>query len=575
MRVIMKRFAIPAVALALWLPSVANAESVEIDGKTYKINRLIERQIAPGTTYMRLQLPEIPVNINMVVADMDNEYVRVENSPAKGSSKGVELISAAAQRLSTEGHKVVAGQNANFWAVSSQAPDGKMFGNVTRNASIRNGMIVTECNMGKEKAFGGPEDFTGIMGISPDKDIFLDFCTPSVGIRINDRIAIYSVAQCNKGVHPDEIGMYNRFYGQSKEFVPISAEYGDGGFYQAAPAGDALEVILDLEEGESWMGGRFINFVVKEVRDNGGKGTLGDHDLALVARGAGKAKMGTVNVGDKVALKYAFKFNPSGAPEYPLVETAIGGNLLMMLNGEVLGICGNSSYDYNTYARSLYGTSADRRKLYMMVVDKSTDPVYGKSAGLSTARAAQIARHFGCTDMLQCDGGGSAQLYVGSKVVNKTTESTPRAVANCLLVFDEAPADDATAELRVDIPGDVINLEPGQSISPVLLVYNQYGSLIHTFSYGYTMTCSDGLGTVDGNTFTASSVPVAGTITIKYDGKEVTRVVSVGGAETGVTTIGMDMPANGICYNLLGVPCGENPAPGIYIRDGKKIVIGR
>ncbi len=557
----------------MWLPLAAHAESVEIDGKEYKIDRLIERQIAPGTTYLRIQLPEIPVNINMVIADMDNEYVRIENSPAKGSSKGVELISAAATRLSTEGHKVVAGQNANFWAVSSQAPDGKMFGNITRNASIRNGMIVTECNMGKEKPFGGPEDFTGIMGISPEKDIYLDFCTPTLGIRINDRIAIYNVAQCNKGIHPDEIGMYNRFYGQSKAFQPISSEFAEGGFYQAAAPGDALELILDLEDGESWMGGRFINFVVKEVRENGGNGTLGDHDLALVARGAGKDKIGTVNVGDKVALKYAFQFDPSHTPEYPLVETAIGGNLLMMRNGEVLSICGNSSYDYTTYARSLFGRSADRRKLYMMVVDKSTDPVYGKSAGLSTARAAQIARHFGCSDMLQCDGGGSAQLYVDNQIVNKTTESTPRAVANCLLVFNEAPADDTTAELRVDIPGDVINLDPGQSITPVLLVYNQYGSLIHTYKFGYTMTCSDGLGTVDNNTFTAASVPVAGTITLKYDGKEVTRVVSVGGAETGVATIGQDAPANGICYNLLGVACGENPAPGIYVRDGKKIVI--
>lgn len=571
----MKRLVLPVIALAMWMPSAAHAESVDIDGKTYKIDRLIERQIAPGTTYMRIQLPEIPVNINMVIADMNNEYVRIENSPAKGSSKGVELISAAAQRLSTEGHKAVAGQNANFWAVSSQAPDGKMFGSITRNASIRNGMIVTECNMGKEKAFGGPEDFTGIMCISPEKDLYVDFCTPSLGVRINDRIAIYNVAQCNKGIHPDEIGMYNRFYGQSKAFQPIAAEYGDGGFYQAAPAGDALEVILDLEEGETWMGGRFINFVVKEVRDNAGTGTLGDHDLALVARGAGKTKMGTVNVGDKVALKYAFKFNPSGAAEYPLVETAIGGNLMMMRNGEVQGICNNSSYDYNTYARSLYGTSADGRTLYMMVVDKSTDPVYGKSAGLSTARAAQIARHFGCSNMLQCDGGGSAQLYVGNKVVNKTTESTPRAVANALMVFDEAPADDTTAEIRLDIPGDVINLEPGQSISPAVLVYNQYGSLIHTYSYGFTMTCSDGLGTVNGNTFTASSTPVAGTITVKYDGKEVTRVVSVGGAPTGMNMVCSDMPSNGICYNLHGVACGENPAPGIYIRDGKKVVIGR
>ena len=177
----------------------ADAENVLIDGKTYQMDRLIERQIGPGTTYLRLRFPEIPLNINMVIADMTNEYVRVENSVAKESAKGVEGIATAATRLSTSGHKAIAGQNANFWAVSSQAPDGKMFGSQTRNASIRNGKMVTECNMGPEMPFGGPVDATGIMGITPDKDIYVDFCQPSVIVRINNGIALYTVNQCNKG----------------------------------------------------------------------------------------------------------------------------------------------------------------------------------------------------------------------------------------------------------------------------------------------------------------------------------------------------------------------------------------
>ena len=92
----------------------ADAENVLIDGKTYQMDRLIERQIGPGTTYLRLRFPEIPLNINMVIADMTNEYVRVENSVAKESAKGVEGIATAATRLSTSGHKAIAGRNANF-----------------------------------------------------------------------------------------------------------------------------------------------------------------------------------------------------------------------------------------------------------------------------------------------------------------------------------------------------------------------------------------------------------------------------------------------------------------------------
>ncbi len=530
-------------ACSLLLSPALRAENVTIDGKSYQMDRLIERQIGPGTTYLRLRLPEIPLNVNMVIADMTNEYVRVENSVANESARGTEKIVSAASRLSVPGHKAIAGQNANFWAVTSQSPDGKLFSSQTRNASIRNGKMVTECNMASEMAFGGPLQVTGLMGISPDKEVYVDYCQPTMVMRINNGIALYTVSQCNKGVHPDEIAVYNSFYGADTKFRPISSTLDSKGFYQLADGGDATEVILDLAEGEEWMGGRFINFTVKEIRTDAGTGTLGAHDLAIVGRGNGRTKLANVKVGDTVSLKYAFQFSPSSSPAYPLVETAIGGNLLMMRDSEVLSLCSASDYDSMTYPRSLYGTSADHKTLYMMVIDKSTDPVYGKSAGLNTAKAAQIARHFGCTNMMQCDGGGSAEMYVTDRIVNKTTESTPRAVANCLMVFDNSPSSSEVARLIVDSPDEIISLPVSTTYTPDLLLYNEYGSLLDVISSGYTLTCSDGLGTVNGSALTTSATPAFGTITITYDGKSVTRQVSVGGALSAIEGIGADADA--------------------------------
>ena len=209
----------------------------------------------------------------------------------------------------------------------------------------------------------------------------------------------------------------------------------------------------------------------------------------------------------------------------------------------------------------------------MMVIDKSTDPVYGKSAGLNTAKASQIARHFGCSNMMQCDGGGSAELYVTKAIVNKTTESTPRAVANCLMVFDNAPEDNTTAEVRVDTPDEVISLPVGGSLTPAILLYNQYGSLLGSKSGGYTLRCSEGLGKITGTTLTASSTPVYGYITVECDGVKCTHAVSVGGAVSGIEDIEAGQASDGRIYNLMGVECNMPLAPGIYIRDGKKMVV--
>lgn len=565
-----------AFSLAAITIQQAQAEKVLIDDVEYEMTRIIDRQIGPGTQYLRLQLPDIPVNINLVIADLNNPYVRIENSVANESAKGVEKIENATKRLSTEGHKAIAAQNANFWAVSSQTPDGKLFGNQTRNISIRNGKIVTECNMGDEMAFGGPSQVTGLMGISFDNTAYVDYCTPSIAFRINDATTTTSVAQCNKGVHYYETGMYNSFYGADTPFKPISKTLSNGFYVIDETSNDATEVLLDLNEGETWRSGEFIAFTVKEIREKAGRGTLGNHDLALVGRGARATKLSSLQIGDKVELRYGLRFAPAiDGGTMPVVETAIGGNLLMMRDGKPLSQCNAADYDKMTYARSLYGCSADGKTLYMMVVDKATDPVYGKSAGLSTWRAAQIAAYFGCSNMMQCDGGGSAQLYVTDKIVNKTTETTPRSVANSLMVFDNAPANNTPVRIEIDYPEKQIAVDCGASFVPKILVYNEYGSLLEVVNSGFTMSCSNGLGKVSGITFVASQTPVAGTLTVTYNGITTSRKVSVGGAQSGVDNVTVDaaesvvvVPASATCGQEVSVRCGGMSAVEIFNMGG-------
>ena len=60
--------------------------------------------------------------------------------------------------------------------------------------------------------------------------------------------------------------------------------------------------------------------------------------------------------------------------------------------------------------------------------------------------------------MMQCDGGGSAEMYVTDRIVNKTTENTPRAVANCLMVFDDSPADSEISRIEIDYPEEIVSL---------------------------------------------------------------------------------------------------------------------
>lgn len=87
------------------------------------------------------------------------------------------------------------------------------------------------------------------------------------------------------------------------------------------------------------------------------------------------------------------------------------------------------------YSRTGYGCSDDHNTLYVIVIDKSTDPDYGTSAGCSTAIMSELARHYGCYNLSNFDAGGSAEMMIEGKIVNKTTETTPRQVANGLMIF--------------------------------------------------------------------------------------------------------------------------------------------
>ena len=91
------------------------AEQIAIGSKTYEAERIIERKIGPGTTYLRLRLPDYPLNVNMVMVDLNNPYNRIETTIANESAKGTEKLVNAAKRLDAPSHRPLAAANANFW----------------------------------------------------------------------------------------------------------------------------------------------------------------------------------------------------------------------------------------------------------------------------------------------------------------------------------------------------------------------------------------------------------------------------------------------------------------------------
>lgn len=525
------------------------SETINLKGKDYTVERIIERQIGPGVTYMRLRFPDYPLNVNMTIVDLNNQYNRIETTIANESAKGTEKLVNAAKRQDAPMHRVLAASNANFWWTTEAKQE--IYKGIPKSGCVRNGKMVTEYNTKSEIDFKGPTR-TGVTSVSYDRVLNIDYCVPELSwtlIKKNAKKTTYTV---NKGYRAKQYALYNSFYGRDREFMPYEPDASNNNKYTVLQnVTDAVEIYCTMDEGQEWKGGQDILFTVKEVKWNtNGRGKLGDYDLAIVGFG-GLAPTNCL-VGDKVSINYSFKFTDAG---YQTVEQAIGGNALVMRHGELTEHNTNEDYNSRVYSRTGYGCSQDGKTMYSIVIDNLTDETYGKSAGCSTSVMCEIARHFGCYNMANFDAGGSAMMMIDNKVVTPSPSydgGVPRAVYNGWMIFSTAPEDDNTlASMAFDHP--VINLSAGSTFTPTMLGYNRYGALIEKNLKGFTLSCDPAIGRCDGDVFIAGTKPASGMLTATKDGVSISKNVNIEGG-SGVSEVVTEMDLLR-CPGVVG--CGE------------------
>ena len=503
----------------------ASAITIPIQGTDYQTDILIDRDLGPGVNYKRLRIPDFPLNVNMITMDLNNPYNRVETTQGGEQLGKTEKLANAYTRQYTAEKRPLAGANGNFWCVSGQYHWAEFLVGATFNGNVRNGEIITETNAHADW-WGHNNGSPGCVAITPTKEMVIDFMYYR-GSVTNEKFGSLVIQQTNKLVRHDEVGLYNHFFGRDKSFIPAD-QYTDVSGTQRMRRVEnvSTEVYLKINEGNEWMVGRPMQCTVQEVKTDAGAGTLGNYDLCLVGRGVNKDALAKLVAGDVVTIDLKW-LQPDGS--VPEIEQLIGGNGVVMVDGVLTDLNTVDSYNSKTYSRTAYGTTADRKTLINVVIDMSVDPVYGKSAGCNTFVMCDIMKYFGCTNIMNMDAGGSAQMMVEGKVINKTTEATPRAVANGWFFYSIAPQDDVVT--RLEFEECTLQAPIYAQYKPVILAYNQYGDLIDKDLQGFTLSCPDSLGTCDGMRFIAGGKACTSELTATYNGVSVTKKIDIVDAE--------------------------------------------
>ncbi len=524
----MRKRLLSMMLLAMGFNALAQVDTILINDNNYHVDVVESLDLGPGIHHYRLRIPDYPLNVNILKMDMNNPYNRIETFQASETLYKTEKLASAYNRYMSDEKRPIAGANGNFWCVSSQQPHSDLLIGATYNGNLRNGQIITETNAYSDQWDGGPAR-TGVIAVDVSKNLYIESMNYK-GYVINEKIGQPEIIQVNKIVRDNEIGLYNSYYGRSKTFMCADGyKDANGTRHFQLVEGVATEVYLTINEGQKWMAGEPMTCTVGDVKTDAGTGTLGDYDLCVVGRGANKDALANLAIGDQVTINYGWSTVDG---KTPVIEQLIGGNAIVMTNGEMTGRNDDETYNSQVYSRCAYGSSADGKTLYIIVIDKSGDPKYGTSAGCNTRVMCQIARHYGCANLCNVDAGGSAQMMIGGEVINKTTEATPRSVANGWFLYSIAPKDETIT--RLEFKDLYLQAPTYASYSPTIVAYNQYGDVVDNDFKGYTLSCDASLGVCDGTEFTAGGIAGEGVLTASFNGVSVSKTMNVVASELAI-----------------------------------------
>lgn len=542
----MKKFLLLALVLMASVTASASTEWILTKTKAvYQVDTLYHATVGPGTTQTNLRLTG-PYALNVFVLTMDMTNPDLELHALKAGNDRTTLATVptiAKNHDEKDGTTYFAGVNSDFFNMSTpHYTNGNVVANgyylspqnaVPWNHWMLNGdgsMDIIEQPTEADPAMN-PVLYTVFPGVTT----YYTYLDPAV------RLANYMCVYTRKNF---------KNTGTNKWGCEVAIEPVDGGLAEVS------------------TGTRRWRCVANATVPNTTTGMdIPEGCCVLSGNGSAATYISALKEGDEIELSFAFTF---GGKEYYPTEMS-GFRYRLLTNGTHVDF--NSGND----PRTGFGYNADYTKAVMMVIDGRSS----ESSGAYYRLMAAIMEKLGCYNAVELDGGGSSQMYVNTYpsnngIVNVPSETPTRKVACGLYAATSVPADDTPASIEVQQKN--INLNNGQTFTPIVYAYNKYGVLIDRDVKDFTLEAPATLGTVsaDGKTLTANGAGYQ-PLTVRYG--QLTTVVAVKlPGEAGVEDVVVDNDTDTTpeYYNLQGVRVYD-PAPGLYIvRQGhsvSKIVI--
>ena len=438
-------------------------------------------QVAPGVKHWQETKPEAPLFFNVLTVDLNKPNLAVE---VEKSSRGLfsgEKVATLAENESTAGHNVIAGVNADFWAMSPRpyTPIGPMVGD---------GMIwyIPAARMERSS-----------LCITRDKRAYIGVM--SVGLSIDTgneiiRLQCVNDARMKDGATLITPPMGNKIALGSPDFTFVPLRLSKAEFLPNLPVQAKVEDHITSPTGPL------------------------DANIVLAAFSPDKAdNIAALKPGMEVTLLAKV------AEVAGVIEEWVGGGPIIVNEGKEAVRYGTEgvgkSFIDTRHPRTAVGISRDGKKLFMVTVDGRQPQI---SIGQSLQELGRYMAKLGCWKAINLDGGGSTSMIVRGEVVNKPSDRTgPRTVTNALLVVNTAPSGPLSA-LKILPAEQPLRIPAGTTVKFSAQGYDENSNPVQIAPGSITWTASKEVGTMEpeGNdaVFKAAATPGNGVVTVSAGG---------------------------------------------------------
>lgn len=461
-----------------------------IHGYPCTYDTIVHRHIAPGSTYTAFQLENIKENsftykmkVHLISVDLSNPYNTLTPYLANGNYFSVNTQVQEVNRQKALGLKPVASVNGGLFV------QGNSTSTTRNNYEIAGGLVT-----------GGEVKY------EQDKSSSVFYITKDKMANIED-ILLHAAVTAN-GTSRD-VNQINHF----RDIVPEGISLFCNGMTKTQCSkekeGMGKDVRLRILSGDKIMVGK--NQCEVTQISVGSRHTMSATDVMLSSEsGQGLAYLSTLKVGDKVEIEIGYNNNLGQAIN--VHESITNGFGYAVINGVP------QSSNKKNFAIASLGISQDGHTAYIADMEISSN------SNASVASFAEMLANIGIWNAIWLDGGPSAEMTVDGDFVTVNSIGlgfNGRMIPSGFMLYSTAPEDDNVTTIETDNRKARV-LSKGKSFQFNLYGYNKYGEMIQTEAYklpNVRISCTAGLGTISGNTFTATGNG-KGFITITIDGQE-------------------------------------------------------